>query len=304
MTYEEKIALLESLHSEVAGRPRVLGNWENAATFSEITADDFEPETTSRRVEAPPIDLTEEERARLMPKALWVPAGTKVGRAGIPEAFVRRMYKSYLKGMSLAKVGKHYGGRSRQSVFEMFQRRGFKLREDSRRKKKVETVYKGVEYSPAKSGYLRATAGDRKFLHWVIWEEHNGPVPEGCQIYFRDGNMRNFSVDNLACETRAEGLARVRNFENGPLKKRRIAVQSGEWKPDAPHNYDLTFLAWFRRHGVAIERVGRGFDVSTHDGAPFRFHLTELMIERLVSAGLLAATSSGWVLANQNQQAA
>lgn len=303
MTYDEKLALLESLRNEVANRPQAIGSWDSVATFTDRNDDGFESKNEAR-VEAPPIELTEEEKARLLPKALWVPAGTKVGRAGIPEPFVQRMYRSYKKGMSLADVGKRYG-RTRQAIFEIFQRRAFPMREDSRRKKKVEATYKGVEYSPAKTGYLRSTAGERKYLHWVIWEEHNGPVPKGCQVYFRDGNMRNFAIGNLGRETRAQGLARVRNHENGPLKARRLAVQAGQWKPDAPHGYDLWFIGWFGRHGSIIHQGPGGFVVSTRDGSTCRFRLSELMIERLVCAGLLAVTGSGWVLASpQHERAA
>jgi hypothetical protein len=33
--------------------------------------------------------------------------------------------------------------------------------------------------------------------HHVIWEAANGPVPEGHQIMFADGNKSNFALDNL-----------------------------------------------------------------------------------------------------------
>lgn len=43
-----------------------------------------------------------------------------------------------------------------------------------------------------------------KAKHRLIWEEANGPVPEGHAIIFKDGNIRNFDLNNLALVSRAE----------------------------------------------------------------------------------------------------
>lgn len=40
--------------------------------------------------------------------------------------------------------------------------------------------------------------------HRLIWEEANGPIPEGHTIIFKDGNIRNFDLNNLALVSRAE----------------------------------------------------------------------------------------------------
>lgn len=38
----------------------------------------------------------------------------------------------------------------------------------------------------------------------IIWEEHNGPVPDGYVIVFADQNKLNLSIDNLICISRSE----------------------------------------------------------------------------------------------------
>lgn len=38
-----------------------------------------------------------------------------------------------------------------------------------------------------------------KQMHRLIWEEHNGPIPEGHYIIFKDGNRDNLDIDNLVC---------------------------------------------------------------------------------------------------------
>ncbi len=43
-------------------------------------------------------------------------------------------------------------------------------------------------------------------LHKMMYEFYNGPVPEGHDVMFMDGNIRNFSKDNLEAVTKAERL--------------------------------------------------------------------------------------------------
>ena len=41
-------------------------------------------------------------------------------------------------------------------------------------------------------------------LHRAVWEEHNGPIPEGMIVTFKDGDKLNCSIDNLMLITRGE----------------------------------------------------------------------------------------------------
>ena len=43
-------------------------------------------------------------------------------------------------------------------------------------------------------------------LHKVVWEEKNGPIPEGHVLIFADGNKQNCSIDNLLLVTKAENV--------------------------------------------------------------------------------------------------
>lgn len=42
--------------------------------------------------------------------------------------------------------------------------------------------------------------------HRLIWEQANGPLPPGYVVIFKDGNKRNFALDNLAAITKKERL--------------------------------------------------------------------------------------------------
>lgn len=46
-----------------------------------------------------------------------------------------------------------------------------------------------------------------EFLHRAVWEEHNGPIPEGMSVSFKDSNRLNCDIDNLMLITRGEGAA-------------------------------------------------------------------------------------------------
>lgn len=41
-------------------------------------------------------------------------------------------------------------------------------------------------------------------LHRAVWEEHNGPIPEGMMVSFKDSNKLNCNIDNLMLITRGE----------------------------------------------------------------------------------------------------
>ena len=56
-------------------------------------------------------------------------------------------------------------------------------------------------------GYLwRKIAEPNKWkqVHIILWEEKNGPVPDGMCLTFLDGNRRNLSLDNLMLISRNE----------------------------------------------------------------------------------------------------
>ena len=49
-----------------------------------------------------------------------------------------------------------------------------------------------------------------RFLHRLVWEEHNGPIPKGCVISFADGNKQNCAIENLVLETKAQHATKNR----------------------------------------------------------------------------------------------
>ena len=71
-------------------------------------------------------------------------------------------------------------------------------------------------------GYLKRKVDEPdvwRFVHIMEWEKHNGPVPEGCLISFRDGDHRNCDISNLFCCTRAEHAVMNKNKLRFPDKE-------------------------------------------------------------------------------------
>ena len=79
-------------------------------------------------------------------------------------------------------------------------------------------------------GYMYVKVADvvkaRKWENWklkhrMLWESVNGPIPEGYNIQFKDGNTRNISIDNLYMISREEQM-KVNGIANMPDDVRRL----------------------------------------------------------------------------------
>ncbi len=115
------------------------------------------------------------------------------------DALAQHMYDRYCQGLSIEQVAAEFN-RSRQTVWKMFTRRGWDMRPKPPARDRVE--YNGRWYSPANVGYYRCTQGDRHYLHRRVWEDANGPIPDGYDIHHRDHNKTNNDLDNLQLLTK------------------------------------------------------------------------------------------------------
>lgn len=70
--------------------------------------------------------------------------------------------------------------------------------------------YDGHERICAKDGYvyIRITKGKYVLKHRLVWEQHNGPIPKGHIIIFKDKNKLNLNIDNLQMVTLRENMLR------------------------------------------------------------------------------------------------
>ncbi len=72
--------------------------------------------------------------------------------------------------------------------------------------------------------------------HHVVWEQHNGPIPKGMVVRFRDNDRLNCDIKNLEMVTKAEHLQLNRNdYANTPEELKptvkiiaQLSMKSGE----------------------------------------------------------------------------
>ena len=83
----------------------------------------------------------------------------------------------------------------------------------------------GSERVESKDGYILVKVAEPnkwKPKHIVIWEQANGPVPDGYKIMFADQNKRNFNLDNLLLISKGESAQLNKNrmvFKDAELTK-------------------------------------------------------------------------------------
>ncbi len=85
-------------------------------------------------------------------------------------------------------------------------------------------------------------------LHREIWMDHNGPIPDGCDIHHKDEDWNNNSPDNLVCVTKLEH--RREHAAGGPTSSQRAHLESirhlaAEWHGSNEGR------AWHAEHGHA-----------------------------------------------------
>lgn len=59
-----------------------------------------------------------------------------------------------------------------------------------------------------------------RLKHHIVWEEHNGPIPQNCIVIFKDGDKTNFEISNLELRTRSEQC--YLNMDDVPIEIKRL----------------------------------------------------------------------------------
>lgn len=128
---------------------------------------------------------------------------------------VAAMYELYLNGKSLQYIAEVLYKRkfTRQSLYDVFRVRGYKLRS-----KKIGPVivYKGNRYTPDRSnGAYRMTTkrAQCEYLLRNVWEDNNGTIPKDFIVFPIDGNYANYAVENIRCMHREEAK-KLYNYAN------------------------------------------------------------------------------------------
>lgn len=71
--------------------------------------------------------------------------------------------------------------------------------------------------------YIRISKCAYMLLHRNIWEKHNGPVPQGYNIVFKNGNSNDVRIENLEMITDAE-LMQHNTIHNYPEEIKQLII--------------------------------------------------------------------------------
>mgnify|MGYP000680991074 CR=1 FL=1 len=84
--------------------------------------------------------------------------------------------------------------------------------------------------------------GVRKYIHRLVWEQHNGTISKGKVIHHINGNTHDNRINNLSCITQAENVRRPDCWGKG------YQYKAGEKNP---------YLAIRKYNYKAIPKLGR-----------------------------------------------
>lgn len=85
-------------------------------------------------------------------------------------------------------------------------------------------------YPDSKNYGLRYFRRKGTYLHRVVWERANGPVPDGMQLHHRNGDRADNRLENLEVLTTKAHGAEHRDYPEGFLQRRknvRLAAKEG-----------------------------------------------------------------------------
>lgn len=98
------------------------------------------------------------------------------------------------------------------------------------KKNHAPTNHKDVGYERiTRDGYIeRKIAEPNVFvlLHRLIWQEQNGPIPQGFNIQFKDGNKLNVNIENLYMISRSDQLKNQNSFYSKYPKEIQMAIHA------------------------------------------------------------------------------
>lgn len=115
-------------------------------------------------------------------------------------------------------------------------------------------------------GYRRAqwNNGRHQFVHVWVWEQANGPVPDGYQVHHKDEDKQNNDIANLELVTPTDHKRmhspHYRRNERGEWE-RRCNGFCGEWKLAVAENFYFNKKGWLlygRCRPCHIRKVGEG----------------------------------------------
>lgn len=107
------------------------------------------------------------------------------------------------------------------------------------------------------SGYLQTeVAGKAYMVHNIIWEMHNGPIPDGYKVDHKDRNPLNNKIENFRLCTDAQNKINTKTPKNNTTGyKGVIATPNGKFQARLGYKGKKLYLGLFDTKEEAAECV-------------------------------------------------
>ncbi|MGL5189575.1 MAG: HNH endonuclease [Cetobacterium sp.] len=99
--------------------------------------------------------------------------------------------------------------------------------------------------SKTKRGYWKVRfKGRQDYAHRVVWQIHNGDIPEGFMVDHRDGDPSNNLISNLRLATASQNTSNRKTMMTNTSGFRNVTFhkQSGKWMASFVHKGEQLFL--------------------------------------------------------------
>ena len=145
----------------------------------------------------------------------WTPAGMKQFRQrnGIKSGLTGWYQKGHAPGNKGKKLEEYVGEERAAEIKKRIAPTQFKKGHAPLNELPVGTVVTNSHGYKLRKKAMTGGQWDRwELLHRAVWVEHNGPIPDGMLVTFRDGDRGNCDISNLIIVTKSEN-AQLNKFE-------------------------------------------------------------------------------------------
>ena len=140
----------------------------------------------------------------------WTQTGMKQFRQrhGIKSGETGWFQKGHAPGNKGKKLEEYVGEERAAEIKKRIAPTQFKKGQSPHNEYPIGTVIVNSQGFKLRKRQMEGTLWERwEFLHRAVWMEHNGPIPEGMMVIFRDGNRLNCDISNLTLISKTENAA-------------------------------------------------------------------------------------------------
>ena len=100
------------------------------------------------------------------------------------------------------------GQKMSKDVYQKVAKTMFKKGSKPMNTQPIGTIHQRKDTGGKMYQYIKLSDSNWQLLNRYTWEQHNGPIPKGMVVVYKDGNYMNNDIANLLMITKRENMAR------------------------------------------------------------------------------------------------